>query len=94
MLPYVVAIIELEEGPRLMSNLTDCAITDVSIGMPVVAHFEPLDDALDAVEVAAQSDVIDAGHRPNVIDVIGRIRQVGARRRMRGSPRRHSGGDG
>ncbi len=46
MLPYVVAIIELEEGPRLMSNLTDCAVTDVTIGMPVVAHFEPLDDGV------------------------------------------------
>ena len=46
MLPYVVAIIELEEGPRLMSNLTDCAVTDVSIGMPVEVHFEPLDDGV------------------------------------------------
>lgn len=37
-LPYVVAIIELEEGPRMMGNVTDCAVEEVHIGMQVEAY--------------------------------------------------------
>ena len=39
-LPYVVAIVELEEGPRLISNLVDCAPESVRIGMPVSVMFD------------------------------------------------------
>jgi len=31
--PYVAAIVDLEEGPRLMTNVVDCAVEDVRIGM-------------------------------------------------------------
>jgi uncharacterized OB-fold protein len=41
-LPYVVAVIALEEGPRLLGNVTGCAPEDVCIGMPVQALFETL----------------------------------------------------
>ena len=37
-LPYVVAMIELAEGPRMMGNVTGCAPDDVTVGMPVVAY--------------------------------------------------------
>lgn len=37
-LPYVVAMIELEEGVRMMGNVTGCDVADVSIGMPVEAY--------------------------------------------------------
>jgi uncharacterized OB-fold protein len=37
-IPYVTAIIELEEGPRLMGNVTGCAAEDVRIGMAVRAY--------------------------------------------------------
>jgi len=37
-LPYVVAMIALEEGPRMMGNVTGCPIDAVSIGMPVQAY--------------------------------------------------------
>ena len=37
-LPYVVAMIELEEGVRMMGNLTDCPIDAVRIGMEVEAY--------------------------------------------------------
>jgi uncharacterized OB-fold protein len=40
LLPYVVAMVELAEGPMLMGNVTDCAIEDVSIGMDVEAWFD------------------------------------------------------
>lgn len=38
--PYVVALIELAEGPTMMSNIVDCDIESVHIGMPVSVQFE------------------------------------------------------
>ncbi len=38
--PYIFAIIELEEGPRLTSNVVGCNVDDVKIGMPVRAAFD------------------------------------------------------
>ena len=38
--PYVIALIDLAEGPRLMMNVINCAPEDVSIGMPVRIVFE------------------------------------------------------
>jgi uncharacterized protein len=38
-LPYVVAMVELDEGPLVMGNVTDCDVDDVHIGMPVEAYF-------------------------------------------------------
>lgn len=37
-LPYIVAIIELEESVRVMGNITDCDVDAVSTGMPVEAY--------------------------------------------------------
>ena len=37
--PYVVAMIELAEGVKMMSNVTGCSVTEVRIGLPVEAHF-------------------------------------------------------
>jgi uncharacterized OB-fold protein len=44
--PYVVAIIELEEGPRLMSNLVDVEPNpqSVRIGMPVEVVYDDVTD--------------------------------------------------
>ena len=38
-LPYVVAMIELDEGPRMMGNVTDCDPESVRIGQAVEVHF-------------------------------------------------------
>lgn len=38
--PYTVALIELAEGPRIMSNVVGCPPDDVRIGMPVEVDFE------------------------------------------------------
>ena len=43
MVPYVVAVVELEEGPRFLTNLTDVAPEAVRIGMPVEVTFAELD---------------------------------------------------
>lgn len=42
--PYVVALIELEEGPRLISNVVGCSPEEVEIDMPVVVCFEKAGD--------------------------------------------------
>src|SRR5687768_13888412 len=39
-LPYVIAIVELEEGARLMSNITGSPPDAVKVGAPVRAVFE------------------------------------------------------
>jgi hypothetical protein len=39
-LPYVLAIVELEEGPRIMTNLVECAPDAVRIGMAVEVVFD------------------------------------------------------
>ena len=45
-LPYVVAMIELDEGVKMMTNLTDCDVDDVHIGMAVQAYAEKVEDGL------------------------------------------------
>lgn len=37
--PYVLAYVDLAEGPRVMTNIVGCAVEDVSIGMPVQVEF-------------------------------------------------------
>ncbi|MCE4945243.1 MULTISPECIES: Zn-ribbon domain-containing OB-fold protein [Streptomyces] len=39
--PYVAAVVELAEGPRMMTEVTDCAASDLRIGMPLAVHFRP-----------------------------------------------------
>src|ERR1041384_5853129 len=42
--PYNVAIVELEEGPRLHARIVDCAPETIAIGMPVEVVFEKKND--------------------------------------------------
>ena len=44
--PYVAAIVELDEGPRLMTNVVDCDVSDVSVGMRVNVTFRAIDDTV------------------------------------------------
>ena len=37
--PYVLAYVELEEGPRMMTNIVDSVIEDLVIGQPVELVF-------------------------------------------------------
>jgi uncharacterized OB-fold protein len=41
---YVLAYVELEEGPRVMTNIVGCAPDDVRIGMSVQVTFVEYDD--------------------------------------------------
>lgn len=38
--PYVVALVDLEEGPRMMTNIVGDGALDVEIGEPVTVTFE------------------------------------------------------
>jgi uncharacterized OB-fold protein len=43
---YIVALIQLEEGTRIVSNLRDVDAGDVTIGMPVEAYIEHFDSGV------------------------------------------------
>ena len=45
-LPFVVALVELEEGVRVLAELLDASPEEVHIGLPVVAAFVRVDDDL------------------------------------------------
>lgn len=44
--PYVVALVELDEGTRIATNIVGCAPERVHAGMPVVVSFERVSDEL------------------------------------------------
>ena len=45
-LPYIAAVVDLEEGPRLMTNIVGCESSDLRIGMALVMQQQPLTDDL------------------------------------------------
>lgn len=47
--PWPVAVVELEEGPRMVTNLVDVLVDDYRIGMPLQVAFEDIDDDLSLV---------------------------------------------
>ncbi|HQQ14807.1 MAG TPA: OB-fold domain-containing protein, partial [Deltaproteobacteria bacterium] len=40
--PYVVAVVELREGPRLLTNIVGCAPGEVYCEMPVTVVWEDI----------------------------------------------------
>ncbi len=44
--PYVLAVVELDEGPRMMTTLVDVDPAAVKIGMPVEVTFRDVSDAI------------------------------------------------
>ena len=42
--PYILAVVALEEGPHMLTNLVESAPEDVRIDMPVEVRFERIDD--------------------------------------------------
>ena len=43
-LPYVAAVVELTEGPRVMTRLVDCSLDELMVGMPVTMTTARLTD--------------------------------------------------
>ena len=46
--PYSIAVVELDEGPRMMTNVVDCPQTPeaLELDMKVEVAFEKLDDKI------------------------------------------------
>ena len=44
--PYVVAVVELDEGPLMLTNLVDCDPAELAVGMAVRVAFEEASDAI------------------------------------------------
>jgi uncharacterized OB-fold protein len=60
-LPYIIAIIQLDDGPRLTAQIVDCDCAEVAIDMPVEAVFRKIHEE-------GKSGVIHYGYkfRPTV----------------------------
>lgn len=43
-IPYVIAWVDLEEGPRYYTNIVGCPVEEVEIGMEVEVVFDPVSD--------------------------------------------------
>lgn len=43
-LPYLVALVGLEEGPMLMTNIVDATPEDLTVGMKLEVCFDKVDD--------------------------------------------------
>lgn len=46
--PYSIAVVELEEGPRMMTNIVDCEQSPEALvlDMPLEVRFEPVSDEI------------------------------------------------
>jgi uncharacterized OB-fold protein len=42
--PYVAAVVELDEGPRVMTNIEGIPVDDVRVGMSVTVDFKAISD--------------------------------------------------
>jgi uncharacterized OB-fold protein len=41
--PYIYALIEMEEGPLFSSNIIDCSPSEIKVDLPVEVIFEDVD---------------------------------------------------
>ena len=48
-IPYVVALVQLEEGPRMLGDLVDAAPADVTVDAPLVVTFDRAPDGSFAI---------------------------------------------
>ncbi len=40
--PYVAAVVDLKEGPRMMTNVVGCPVDELEVGMPLEVEFEQI----------------------------------------------------
>ena len=52
--PYAVVQVQLEEGPRLTTNMMDTTLEDVKIGLPVEAVYEDVTDEITLIQFRAR----------------------------------------
>jgi uncharacterized OB-fold protein len=44
--PYVIAVLELDEGPRLVGNTRDLEPADLALDLAMVVEIEPVSDTI------------------------------------------------
>jgi hypothetical protein len=73
-IPYVLAIVELAEGPRLVTAITGIAPEEVRVGQPVRAVFREVADGvtLPYFELAAQQPPLSAEEPPPPSEITAR----------------------
>lgn len=61
--PHVLAVVELTEGPRMMTNIVDCPLDAIRIGMQLQVVFRSLDGTVLPVfrPVSGEPDVSFSG---------------------------------
>lgn len=59
--PYVIALVDLEEGARIVTNVVNCDPADVQVGMAVRVTWEGLPDgrSLPVFEPATEREVVE-----------------------------------
>lgn len=58
--PYAVALVDLDEGARLMGNVVGCPPASVRIGTPVLVVWEPLGDGRHLPQFSIGADAFAA----------------------------------
>jgi uncharacterized OB-fold protein len=61
--PYVVALVDLDEGARLMARIVGCPPEEVRTGMPVTVRFRQVSDEA-ALPVFVPAETSGTGTRP------------------------------
>ena len=42
--PYVAAVVDLEEGPRMLTNVVECPFEELAVGMPLEVTFTDISE--------------------------------------------------
>jgi uncharacterized OB-fold protein len=45
-IPYNVAVVQLEEGPRMMCNIVDIPLNELLVDLPVTVVFDAVSDSI------------------------------------------------
>ena len=48
--PYVLALVQLDEGPRLAADVVDCPFDDLAVGMALDAVYDDVSDGVALVQ--------------------------------------------
>jgi len=64
--PYNVAIVELQEGIRMHTNIVECPNEDLRIGLPVEVVFQKVDDEVTLPKFRPAAPRVDAGRGSSV----------------------------
>lgn len=62
-LPYVAAMVDLEEGVRVSTNIVGCGHEDLYVGMPVSVHFEHITPEVTTAVFRPTSDPTHSPHK-------------------------------